>query len=334
MEVRMDWRSFEFCRPARPVKLVTTHDRFSAPFEHLGEYDFTELVVETVPDAGSDEPAWIPMKLSDHPLLFREFGFVEVTPEACADFCNRFGFLQGRPLSAMTVEPDSEEKEPLLSFTECLTAMKPVVVMWDALNTRDGSCLGEMMTLNEQGQLQVISPDDDGELAPFLTLSQNEMRALGITAADRFDLGWKLLPLVVKEMLSIVPMLPDPEFRISDPETPYLALVPDDLISALCMQLLDVVFGRREYRQCEVCDTSFELHPDNARTNRRFCSDACRSKHYRSKTNKARALHQLGWTVEGICEELKTSADKVAIWIEKTPQQRRGAATEKKGQDS
>jgi hypothetical protein len=61
--------------------------------------------------------------------------------------------------------------------------------------------------------------------------------------------------------------------------------VPSNLIGAMWLQLAEAVGGHKNYRECKQCGRWFELHPDVARTNRIYCSSACRAKAYRERTN-------------------------------------------------
>ena len=49
----------------------------------------------------------------------------------------------------------------------------------------------------------------------------------------------------------------------------------------------------RRRRQCLQCGTWFEISPRAARTDRVFCSDACRFKAYRERQSRARRMHAL-----------------------------------------
>jgi hypothetical protein len=71
-----------------------------------------------------------------------------------------------------------------------------------------------------------------------------------------------------------------------DPFTSNLELWTDSLISAMYMQLAQAVSGNKKYRQCAWCKSSFEITPRIARTNRMFCSNACKQADYRHRNKE------------------------------------------------
>jgi hypothetical protein len=64
-----------------------------------------------------------------------------------------------------------------------------------------------------------------------------------------------------------------------------LSIAPMSLWGALVVQVARSVAGGIRFEKCKLdgCPNYFPLTPDVARTNRRYCSDACKSKDYRLK---------------------------------------------------
>jgi hypothetical protein len=104
-----------------------------------------------------------------------------------------------------------------------------------------------------------------------------------------------------------------------DVEERHLRLnpVPEDLITALWLQFAEAVANDRNYRQCQECGAWFEISPEVARTNRRFCADACRLRMYRQRQGRARAMHAEGCTVEAIAAKLDSQVETVRGWLAK-----------------
>src|SRR5262249_33240898 len=55
-----------------------------------------------------------------------------------------------------------------------------------------------------------------------------------------------------------------------------LTAKPSHLLAAMWLQLALAASEHKQYRACTVCENPFELSPETARTNRRFCSIACK----------------------------------------------------------
>ncbi len=64
-------------------------------------------------------------------------------------------------------------------------------------------------------------------------------------------------------------------------------VTPANLIGAIWFQISMAVGGNKSFRACEHCNTVFEVAPDIARTNRRYCDDKCKAKAYRARRKGA-----------------------------------------------
>ena len=100
-----------------------------------------------------------------------------------------------------------------------------------------------------------------------------------------------------------------------------LYIVPEGLIGALWLQFARAVERDAKFRQCPECGTWFEVAPGRGRTDKQFCSTACRTKAYRKRQAEAARLHGEGRSIEDIARELDSDPDTVRGWIE-----RKGAA--------
>lgn len=107
-------------------------------------------------------------------------------------------------------------------------------------------------------------------------------------------LAWTLLGLSVTahlRMLGVVPALMPVATVDLKREKPLpgipmgLMFAASNLIGSLWLQFALAISRRVTYRPCPGCGKHLTIHPDAYRTNRRTCSDRCRSKVYRdSKT--------------------------------------------------
>jgi hypothetical protein len=91
--------------------------------------------------------------------------------------------------------------------------------------------------------------------------------------------------------------------------------VPHGLIGALWLQFARAIDGKRTYRRCRECPRWFELTPAIARTNKRFCSDACRFKAYRQRQDEARRLSAEGMALDEVAQRLGTDLKTVQGWV-------------------
>ena len=96
---------------------------------------------------------------------------------------------------------------------------------------------------------------------------------------------------------------------------PGLRFVAPTMSSAVWLQFADAVQNDRKYSRCKECGKWFEVAPDAARTNRRFCSNGCRSKAYRERQDRARRMFAEKKRIEQIAEELDSDVATVRRWI-------------------
>jgi hypothetical protein len=94
-----------------------------------------------------------------------------------------------------------------------------------------------------------------------------------------------------------------------------LELVPHGLLGVLWLQLARAVSLGSGFRRCGQCATWFELSPTTARTNRLFCSGACRSKGHRARQARAVELHQQGRSYREIAKDVDSDAATIKKWI-------------------
>lgn len=113
--------------------------------------------------------------------------------------------------------------------------------------------------------------------------------------------------------------LPDPvliRFLPEDTGSVSIQPMPANLLQSLWAQLGLAVAANKEFRQCLACDNFFELTPEVARTNRRFCSISCKNRIFRQRQDQARQHHAEGRPFEKIAEELGTTVDVIKRWID------------------
>jgi hypothetical protein len=91
--------------------------------------------------------------------------------------------------------------------------------------------------------------------------------------------------------------------------------VPPTMLVAIWWQFFLAISEHKTYRDCEICHKPFEESPVTGRTNRRYCSNACRSKHRRQQRTRALVMHARGTPPDVIARELQCDAAAVRRWL-------------------
>jgi hypothetical protein len=97
-----------------------------------------------------------------------------------------------------------------------------------------------------------------------------------------------------------------------------LEVIPRTFSALIWLQFGRAVAEGKEYRRCLECDSYFEHSATTARTNRRFCTNACRSKNYRGRQEEARRRHAEGWSLQEIVRYLDSDKQTVQGWLATT----------------
>jgi transposase-like protein len=103
--------------------------------------------------------------------------------------------------------------------------------------------------------------------------------------------------------------------RVPSLERTALRFQPGSLLSALWLQFSLAMTGDQGYQQCPNCQVYFELSPNIARSDKLFCSNACRTRAYRRRIDQAKRLYAEGVTLEDIAQKLETDRATVRGWV-------------------
>ncbi len=96
-----------------------------------------------------------------------------------------------------------------------------------------------------------------------------------------------------------------------------MRLGPRSLCAAAWLQFEQETEGFFHLLQCPECGGWFKFYPEQAKTPRIFCSQACRSKAYRKRQQQARSMHGEGVPVAEVAQRLGSDAETVSAWISK-----------------
>jgi hypothetical protein len=267
--------------------------------------------------------------------LFLQFAELEPNLDAIAAFANAFGHL-GPPLAKPVVLYDRAKGdrapvapgEHIGAWTKEILIMRLTAQLWEAARKGDTAYLSRMIFWETDGSGVRIDTHPDLQLdnlpPPPFHVDKAWIAAshLGDDVLGRFIPGDLIKPAFHRVQTHVNEQL---RHRASprllwDPQRERLGLyiVPEGLIGALWVQLARAIERDSRFRRCGECGTWFELAPDTARSDKRYCSTPCRTKAYRRRQAEAVRLDSEGRSVEEIAQKLQSEPETVRGWIEKT----------------
>lgn len=214
--------------------------------------------------------------LEDNPTLFFQFAATEPSRDGVLAFADEYGQLANPLPEEYWVSEDGEE-----SFGECaslqfwqqeIREMSNLVGLYELWKDKDRKTLRNAVTWNENnatiGTTHVIRvPKRD-----VLLVAQ---RVLQARVNDRFNQGLDSS----RSYVGIRPML-----KLNEANQLVSYLVPDNLLSAMWLQLHQAVRGKTSFKRCEGChepvdvtdkSSNWHYHPS--------CYNAQKQKEYRAR---------------------------------------------------
>lgn len=185
--------------------------------------------------------------------LFRTFASTPLTDETIATWFARYGRLGVPAVSGRLSNGRETRGERVDAWHAAQEAFRWPLALWDALR---------------EGQLPASWTGLPAKNQRFFTL----------------ETGWRTLNAGVSIELdrhAVRVMLDQVAERSA-----ALRIGPATLLGALWLQFALAIDGNREYRSCTTCGRFYELDPAVARTNRLYCTDACRMKAYRDRKGR------------------------------------------------
>jgi hypothetical protein len=311
----------------------------------------TQRILTRLKDCPSDH-TYDPLRPAG---LFRDFAKVEPTEEGILAFVEKKGMLsecepafnkadeeklraEGKRV-AWSGDPSGEcvfGGENIGEWQREITAMKHVVQLWDLIREQNDRDLHNHVTwlpARKSGSY-VIAFRPDSE-TPWPKQFNNHPGIITLSvippppARSPYPRGDVYHPVVeYLEGTINEHLLADISPQVGwDSSVGHLVLsfVPNSLKGALWLGLAQAVNANAEHRLCDECGKPFEVSRTASRTafrsNRLFCTNACRSKAYRGRQEKAREMFNNGKSVEEIVAALEARADAVKGWIKNTKQE-------------
>ena len=273
--------------------------------------------------------------LRHHTGLFRHFAAIEPKRESIREFANTYGLLGGDVSQEIIIpgtgsiqisfqdRKTTKKQEPLTlgmgetlsSWTKEILAMRPALLLWDLVAAQTRKELSRYVHWRAPDVVEIRFPVGNREGFALIASPQHRPHLLQqIPAKDVFKPTLFYIQDTINKHL---------EGRISprllwEKDWPRLGLffVPKSLIGALWLQFARAVDGNTKYGRCLECRTWFEVSLDAARTNRRYCKDACRFKAYRRRQTEAQRLFAKGIPVKQIAKRLDSKLAAVKSWID------------------
>jgi hypothetical protein len=263
-----------------------------------------------------------------HPLespvaLYLELANCAPTVGGVLAFANRYGYLglhrdSGGPCKAETVAEWALEIAWLREAVEVWGLWKKKdVEKLRARVRREGDVVqyrappGVLEALGSSTREDAVHDDRHENAASGTTASAKRKR---IPEADVLSMALLILHQLVNRRLAASGTFK--MFEAANGKRSGVAYVPNSLLGAIYLRFALAVSSRTRTRKCNTCGRHFELAPGKARADRIFCSDACKSKAYRRRQEKARRLRARGERVEGIAQKVEVDVETVQRWID------------------
>ena len=321
-----------------PTRQVATKSVEAAAPESIAT-TVVESIEESEPRTVSDGAAY--NALHNHSGLFISLASSDLTKDGIKDFLSGFAKREWGGRESRWPEPVKDNLWALggLAMTTeqwvvQALEMRRLVDLWTLLRRREhGSLQTHIRWQESKDGLQVVY--DPRETVkpnpqPNVAADQVEVIASRDVCPEWFAIlkpNDVVLPAIVYLQSKVNKKLRNKVHLrlLYDTEEKALRQRPftDDLITAVWLQFSQAIDSDKSFRQCKECAAHFEVSPEVARTNRRFCSNACRSRMYRQRQCRAREMHAARTPLEVIADRLDTDIDTVREWVKvDRPEQR------------
>ena len=280
-----------------------------------------------------DCPALVPIGQSGRtyvpdPDLFLKFANIDPDQDGqILEFANSYGLLDSRELLASQprqkeVKPKGVIGELRSRWQEHLHEMKAAVSLWEALRKEDMKVLSQCVTWRGIDRVDYRWPPSADLMTPWSTHVTIASKQMNPDLLNRFRPGDVEIParLYLQEVINkhlaklVAPRL---LWTIPDRKKMGLFIVPGSLIGCLWLQLAGAIAEVRKFRTCEGCGKPMLVASEGSgfRTNRRTCSDACRTRLYARRKLEARRLRSEKLPLQQIAKRLGAGVEQVKRWI-------------------
>jgi hypothetical protein len=257
--------------------------------------------------------------------LFRTFASLLTDQASILGFANRYGMLGIGKFSDVSVEHQKQEVmrsvvEPLRAWEGEILAMRRAVEVWEWFREGNRTKLATHILWGNDEWYYDSNPEAG---AFFESPKPNRVQVLIPPAIDLFQPGDIMMPasfLVQRWINEKLRGKVSPQLRYDPPlGKRVLQIIPDTLLGAMWLQFARSIDGNRKYVACKECGRWYEVSTDDGkvRKTREFCSDPCKSKHYRRRKGEALRLKSEGKSVAAIAKQLDTPVETIKTWTNK-----------------
>ena len=238
--------------------------------------------------------------LAGHSGLFREFAATALDEASIKAFADRYGMLGGQVPIPLAARPGRTGSlmgvgEPLALWEKEITDMRCCVELHEHARKENLEALARHIHWSD-GRVRYMShpdwkPSDGIPVDERLSFSDIVREAANPQLFQSLRYGDVVTPALWYVRSEI-------NSRISEQTSPRLLwdvdssslitrILPKNLFGAMWLQFALSVERKSEFRQCSHCGKWFELSPSMARSDKQFCSTACRVKAFRQRKLEA-----------------------------------------------
>lgn len=252
----------------------------------------------------------------ENKALFRVFADTDPTQDGVLKFANQFGLLGGSLIPF--TETDSGKfhwfSDPIENWQQEIAAMRPVIMLWDAIEGRDISTIREHLQWADKQTLNTPTPNVILHFGAIPLTRGPETRINVKLVPGQESENTTLVAAAIQYIEHIVNKHLKSSIKLATQDGQLrLRIEAGGLQDVLWLQCAQAISQRRIFRECRQCGTWFE--PYSAKTKKAFCSTACRLKHYRGRITEAQQLHEQGKSPADIANILGTDTKTVRGWI-------------------
>lgn len=276
--------------------------------------------------------------LVERPGLFREFANLPLTEEGILSFADEWGQLLTSPDLGDDADEQESGEEGLITAANSsswlqpgdttdqwfsqISTMKALVRVWDLIRSGDEAGLASVMKAERMGEMETVGVDFKEVPYPHLPCFVNHEDMPGLHRRLRSGHLREFAKLGLYDFVNRNFENQCSPWIGPDRETgePVIRLTPQNLQAALWLQFADAIAGgERNRRQCRQCKRYFDVSEPGegrrSRSDKAWCSAACRAAAYRERREEAVKLHGQGKTVQEISRQIGVGEESVRTWI-------------------
>jgi len=281
------------------------------------------------------QSAWLQPSRRYAPLveetgLFRILAEVELSREGLLAFANRYGWLGNTRVTVFDPKFEGPGQiacrpgELWRAWMEAVKSLHLAVHLWEMARAHDKAGLAQHVRWVDEDLVYCFS-DPHWTNSPIEDSLPPGERCWNIrrSTEDQFlniCPGDLVVPALYCVQFEMNRQLQDTSARLlwnRSHTRQELCFVPPHLLAAVWLQFAQAVDGNKGYRSCEQCGRWFELSPQMARTDKQFCTNACRSRAARGRQVQASKLYEAGQSIAGIAGTVHSTPAVVQRWIKR-----------------